>query len=744
MSLSLLESAQHLQSQGQYSEATQVYVQLLEQNPEQLNLYWLLGLNLLLQEQVEEAQATWLTGMFADGELSLEERNTKLIKVLAAEAQTQYDNQALVKSWLIREQIREVAPRDLDNLLWLLKLAHELDSYESEWIGEWQLVAALNENESRIDPSLLLKVVQTLLEPNKINEEAIQFIKLVIQNQLSQAQQQPLASIIHQLAKDLDHLRQRPDLSAQLCEIALIIEPENFEHIRYLTTFYQRSDQYQKGIEAAYRYHAVVQSLPDQVDAVAQILKALAITGGRWQAVKQCFAELEFLLGKLIEQELANASLWQISYLINSYFFAPYHQDNPQRNRKIQNGLAQLCQKHFRRQILKELRRYPQQHSIRFSKRDPQQQLRIGYLSSTLRRHSVGWLVRSLMQHHNTDKFAIHLYLMADPNHSEPLQDWYISKATKAFKSNSLQELAEAIFADEIDVLIELDSITMDTTCTTAMLKPAPVQATWLGWDASGIPAIDYFIADNYVLPDYAQDYYQERIYRLPQTYIAVDGFEVSLPTLRREELDIPANAVVYYSVQQGNKRHPATIRWQLQILKQVTGSYFCIKGSSDNADVQKAFLELADEMGVKCDRLKFLDVDILESTHRANMEVLADIVLDTYPYNGATTTMETLWLGIPLVTRVGEQFSARNSYTMLKNVGVEAGIAYNAEEYVDWGVRLGTDHDLRRQVATELRQARRHAPLWNGRQFARDMEAAYEQMWANYVAQMTAESIVE
>ena len=119
------------------------------------------------------------------------------------------------------------------------------------------------------------------------------------------------------------------------------------------------------------------------------------------------------------------------------------------------------------------------------------------------------------------------------------------------------------------------------------------------------------------------------------------------------------------------------------------------------------------------------------ETIHRANLAI-ADVVLDTFPYNGATTTLETLWMGIPLVTRVGEQFAARNSYTMLKNVGIEEGIAWTDEEYVEWGIRLGTDAALRQQVREKLRRSRQTSPLWNAKQFTREMERAYEQMWAN------------
>ena len=112
----------------------------------------------------------------------------------------------------------------------------------------------------------------------------------------------------------------------------------------------------------------------------------------------------------------------------------------------------------------------------------------------------------------------------------------------------------------------------------------------------------------------------------------------------------------------------------------------------------------------------------------------IADVVLDTYPYNGATTTLETLWMAIPMVTKVGQQFASRNSYTMMVNAGLTEGIAWSDEEYLDWGIRLGRDENLRKQISWKLRQSRRTAPLWNAKQFTRDMENAYRQMWQIYI----------
>jgi len=346
----------------------------------------------------------------------------------------------------------------------------------------------------------------------------------------------------------------------------------------------------------------------------------------------------------------------------------------------------------------------------------------------------VGWLSRWLFQHHDREQFELYGYFWNYQCGNDTLQDWFVEQVEHAHKlGRDGLAIAEQIYQDDIDILIDLDSITADVCSEVMALKPAPIQATWLGWDASGLPAIDYFIADPYVLSDAADAHYAEKIWRLPQTYLAVDGFEVGVPTLRREDLGIPTDAVIYLSGQSASKRHPETVRSQLRIIAAVPNSYFLIKGITDDKAIQTYFSEVAEAESVSRDRLRFLPEVPAEAVHRANLAI-ADVVLDTYPYNGATTTMETLWMGIPLVTRVGEQFASRNSYTMMVNAGIEEGIAWTNEEYIEWGIRFGNDPALRQQVAWKLGRSRQTAPLWNAKQFTREMEKAYKKMWANYI----------
>ena len=368
--------------------------------------------------------------------------------------------------------------------------------------------------------------------------------------------------------------------------------------------------------------------------------------------------------------------------------------------------------------------------------------IRIGYISLALKCHSVGWLSRWLIHHHDRQSFQVFLYCLQTGANDAFNHQWFRDKVdVTSYFNNSPNKVVSQIEADEIDILIDLDSLTYDITCLIMASKPAPVQVSWLGWDSTGIPAVDYFIADNYVLPDDAQDYYQEKIWRLPQTYLAVEGFEIGIPTLRREDLNIPPDAIVYLSAQSGYKRHPDCIKAQMQIIKAVPNSYFLIKGTSDAATIQDFLGKLATEVGIDLDRLRFLERDRDELTHRANLAI-ADVVLDTFPYNGATTTLETLWMGIPMVTQVGQQFAARNSYTFMINAGITEGIAWSQEEYVEWGVKLGLDRDLRMQVREKLRSGRQTAPVWNAKQFTLDMEQAYQEMWAKHLEQINLNSI--
>jgi predicted O-linked N-acetylglucosamine transferase (SPINDLY family) len=716
-----------------YVQAANLYEQAIAIEPNTISYYWDLGLIMLLQGQEAEAQMTWMLPITEADEEQLSIWTNELFQVLQIEAERRETLAEYSLAWLIRQHIREINPSSINNLLQILILCIKLERFEEiDGLNEWGLIETLNAKENiEIDIELLIQVLKEFLKIIPLHPINLNLIEASLPY-FSDTHQ--CFSILLPAAMQIGHTLRQPLLAASLLELHLRLEPDNVEILRHLATFYQDAHNYSQGIETARLCYSLSEGLADKIFALHLLLRGLMSAGGYWQEICTTCQELETVFQQFIKAERISLEEGRILRLLTPSFAIPHIKDTPTDFRAIHNQLAEVFNFYIQALAQSEDKIYCHKNTINRDLSSPTKKLKIGYISYALRNHSVGWLARWLFQHHDRDKFDVHTYFVNYTLVNDYLQEWYLSQAGKARQlgMNGL-EIADQIYQDEIDILIDLDSITLDITSEVMALKPAPIQVTWLGWDASGIPAIDYFIADPYVLPDDAQNYYTEKIWRLPQTYIAVDGFEVGVPTLRRDELDIPINAVVYLSAQRGYKRHPETTRWQMQIIKQVPNSYFLIKGPAEEETIKRFFYQIAEEEGVDCSRLRFLPQVHLESVHRANLGI-ADIVLDTFPYNGATTTLETLWMGIPLVTRVGEQFAARNSYTMMMNAGITEGIAWTDEEYVEWGVRLGKDEALRQQVALKLKASRQTAPLWNGKQFTREMEKAYEQMWQRYI----------
>jgi len=718
-------------NQGDYTKAIELYQQLIAVEPEVKSSYWYLGLAFLLQGEEAEAQTTWMLGMLAGETAQLEQETRELAEILQCEAQRRESLTDYKIAWVIRQHLREINSSEINNLLNIIQLSIQL-RLDPNLTDLGILPLLQSDIEERLNSSLLEQVLQNALNTCPLEPWVLEFAKISLAHI---CHPRKLVDALMLAATEVGYAASQLDLAIDYAKLCLHLAPQNAEVLSHLATFYQNAALFDQGIATAQLLYANAKTLPDQIQGNFMILRGLLVTGGRWLEAVPVFQIHETLLQVLVERQPALGRT-RISRLFNSTFYFPYLRDDARANRITQNQVLQLCQSNFQQYVSDQAERY--HHSLAFPGKQNSltRPLRIGYLSYCFRKHSVGWLARWLFKYHNREQFQIYTYFANYCSHSNDyLQAWYVehSDVARKLRRDGL-EIAEQIYQDDIDILVDLDSITLDISCEALALKPAPIQVTWLGWDASGLPGVDYFIADPYVLPETAPEYYSETIWRLPETYIAVDGFEVGVPTLRREDLGIPNEAIVYFSSQVGYKRHPNTVRLQMRILQEVPNSYFLIKGiKTDLQSVKQFFEQIAQEEGVSCDRLCFLQQVPSESIHRANLGV-ADIVLDTYPYNGATTTLETLWMCIPLVTRVGQQFAARNSYTMMMNAGITEGIAWTDEEYVEWGVRLGKDEALRQQIAWKLRQSKQTAPLWNAKQFTREMEKAYQQMWQRYI----------
>ncbi len=729
-----------LLQEGKFALAAEQFEKQINQTdrPEKV-LYYYLGLAYLLAGSEEEAQLTWFLASSEDDDDEAHEAAdsldnatapTTLLTVLETEAAYFLEAEKREESWLISQHLCALAPDRLKCHLYAIYLSVLLQRLELDQLTALKESNLLNTSNqfSSEESKLLFDIVTALGDQNyPIDADLIGFIR-------DTATHLPDPSVLVPdllpLAVFNSYARHRSSLGSELGELCLDLAGNNkllrLGVLRELAPMQQNARLYEAGISSARQAVELSETTFNKLASNHILLRGLTGAGGHWDEALATL-ELQKSLLRAMIPDIGSLSHYDCMRLPGTLFFLPHFEDAPASNRQLQNQTMRAFCDNIARALQTEL----QDTQAAVSESD--QKLKIGYLSHCFRKHSVGWLARWLISHHDKENFEVHLYSV---NHSlvqDSLADWYRIYADELHEmGTNAVEIAQQIKQDGIDILIDLDSITLDVSCNVMCLKPAPVQATWLGLDASGIPTIDYFIADNYVLPETAQSYYSEKIVRLPETYLAVDGFEVGVPTLSRASLDIPPDAIVYFTAQRGYKRHIDNVRLQMQILKQVPNSYLCIKGLADQDAIQDFFKTMAAEAGLCESRLRFLPLDPSESVHRANLRI-ADVVLDTFPYNGATTTMEVLWMEIPLVTLVGQQFAARNSYTMLKNVGIEEGIAWTPEEYIGWAVKLGQDPELRKDIAWRLRQSKQTAPLWNAKAFTKQMESAYQEMWLKY-----------
>lgn len=421
-------------------------------------------------------------------------------------------------------------------------------------------------------------------------------------------------------------------------------------------------------------------------------------------------------------------------YSISSYFHLTHQFDFPAKIKPIYNDRNKVF--HENAHYFLPVKNYyanPAKAKGGFSASTPPEKIKVGLIGSCFHEHPAGHQIRAFIRLYDRDKFEFYGY---NPwfraTQEDHLSRWFqaIFDYFRACETKP-PDIAEKIYHDQIDILIDLDSCTSDITYQVLAMKPAPVQATWVGFDAIGLPTVDYFIVDPYILPEGAQAWYAETLWRLPECYLSLDGYEVANKTGIRDQLGLSTDTVVFLCAQRASKIQPEMLKLQFAIVEAVPNAVLIVKYHASSSVFEEWCRSVAEANGFDLRKLYFL-TSTLGEIHRANLYDV-DVVLDTYPYTGGAMSLEALWLEVPIVTKVGQQFVARHTYTFLKNVGVEEGIALSDEDYVNWGIRFGTDPELRQWVSWKLRQAKRHAPLWNPQRFSRQMEQALTAMVNNY-----------
>ena len=222
----------------------------------------------------------------------------------------------------------------------------------------------------------------------------------------------------------------------------------------------------------------------------------------------------------------------------------------------------------------------------------------------------------------------------------------------------------------------------------------------------------------------------------MPDSFVAVAGFK-SVPIDRkvaRRSQRIAEDQIVYLCVAPGYKLNLEQIQAQVKILKEVPDSILLYKGhTGDIKLIESAYKAECQTQGVGFQRIKFMSRSASEEEHRQVYQV-ADVMLDSYPYNGGTHNLEALWFNLPVVTKSGETYLSRMGYSFLKSLSLDECITGSWDSYIETGIKLGKDQEFRQSIKEKLLQSKQPeslSPLWNPQKFAQDMYQVFEQLLA-------------
>jgi len=361
---------------------------------------------------------------------------------------------------------------------------------------------------------------------------------------------------------------------------------------------------------------------------------------------------------------------------------------------------------------------------------DSGRRIKVGYVSPDFRRHSCAYFLEPLFRAHNRSQVEVFAY--SDVIDSDDVTHRLEGLADQWRDCSRLshQAVCNLVRRDEIDILVDLAGHTGRNRLPVFVEKPAPLQISWLGYPATtGLTAIDARFTDDLADPEGEADrWHSEKLIRLPRGFLCYGS-----PADAPEVGPLPAEGsgnIAFGSFNNPSKITPGVIAAWAEILKEVEGSTLMIKGKTiGEQPVRERLINGFWSYGVSRERLKLVEW-VPRGENPLALYNQVDIGLDTFPYNGTTTTCEALWMGVPVVTFAGTRHAARVGASLLTTVGVAELVADDAASYVDRAVALAGDREKLSHYRKELRTKLSASPLTDGEGFAGAIEEVYRSLW--------------
>ena len=361
------------------------------------------------------------------------------------------------------------------------------------------------------------------------------------------------------------------------------------------------------------------------------------------------------------------------------------------------------------------------------SKHERGERLRIAYFSSNFQEHAVAYLLIDLLEQHDRDSFEVTAFSFG-PDTGDPTRR-RVEAAVDRFvdvRDRPDDEVARLARELGIDIAVDLMGFTEDSRTGIFALRAAPVQVSYLGYPGTmGADFIDYIIADATVVPEGEEGHYAEKVVRLPGSYQVNGHRAISGRVFTRGEQGLPESGFVFCCFNNNYKVTPSTFDGWMRILGRVEGSLLWILG--DNETAVRNLRREAAHRGIAAERLVFANrLPLAEYIARYR---LADLFLDTLPYNAHSTASDALWSGLPVLTCIGDTFAGRVGASLLRAIGLPDLVAQTQAQYEDLAVALATQPERLRDVRRRLDENRLSMPLFDAPAFTRNLEAAYRQM---------------
>lgn len=358
--------------------------------------------------------------------------------------------------------------------------------------------------------------------------------------------------------------------------------------------------------------------------------------------------------------------------------------------------------------------------------------LRVGYLSSDLREHAVGYLMQDVFAAHDRSAVEVFAYYCG-PESSDALHAHFRSTADHFVSLNGLDDDAAAlrIAQDGIHILVDVNGYTREARLGVVARRPAPVIVNWLGFPGTmASPYHHYLVADPWIIPEEHEHYYSERVLRVP-CYQPSARVRPVAETPTRASVGLPDDAIVYCCFNGIHKITRFTFDRWLAILARVPNSVLWLLGSTPGAE--ERLREYAAARGVARERIVYAEK--LANPYHLARYPLADLFLDTTPYGAHTTASDALWAGVPVLTYSGRSFASRVCGSLVRTIGVPELVCATAGEFVERAVALGHDPTELALLKDRIRTGREASPLFDTPLLVRHLEGLYERMIADFDA---------